>query len=245
MISVIIPAYNNENVISLTIRHLKENAYARLLKEIIVVDAGSSDKTVAEAESLGAIVVHSIRKNRSSQMNLGVQHATGKILYFILPGSLPPKNFTNEIVRATQKGFSAGCFRVNLAYQSQLAKFFRMLGSLKTSFSRIEDQSLFVIRELFEKAGQFREDLLLLEDHELISRLKRYSGFILLRDRIFTPAKQSLTRGIARAEFSWLITSLMYGMGYPQEKLLKVFNFIMGKKKETLPVGKKLSTSVS
>jgi glycosyltransferase involved in cell wall biosynthesis len=245
MISVIIPAYNNEGVISLTIKHLKENAYARLLKEIIVVDAGSSDRTVTEAENAGAIVVHSICKNRSTQMNLGVQYATGKILYFILPGSLPPKNFTNEIVRATQKGFSAGCFQVNLAYQSGLAKVMRMIGSLKSSFTRIEDQSLFVISELFEKAGKFREDLMLLEDQELIDRLKRYSGFILLKECILTPAKQNLSRGFARAEFGWLITTVMYWMGYPQEKLVKVFNWIMGRKSASSPVRKNLSASLN
>jgi glycosyltransferase involved in cell wall biosynthesis len=245
MISVIIPAYNDEGAISLTIKHLKENSYARLLKEIIVVDAGSSDRTVTEAEHAGAVVVHSIRKNRSTQMNLGVQYATGKILYFILPGALPPKNFTNEIVRATQHGFSAGCFQVNLAYQSSLAKLMRMISSLKSSFTRIEDQSLFVISELFEKAGKFREDLMLLEDHELIDRLKRYSGFILLKECILTPAKKNIRRGFARAEFGWVITTIMYWMGYSQEKLIKVSNWITGKKTISSSMRKNVSTSLN
>src|SRR4051812_10972514 len=105
MISVVIPTYNDENFIASTIDNLRKNAYIGLLKEIIVVDAGSSDRTVSEAEKAGAAVVHCASKNRSCQLNLGAQHAKGKILYFLFPGSMPSKNFTNEIVRATQKGY--------------------------------------------------------------------------------------------------------------------------------------------
>src|SRR5687768_1553001 len=122
MISVVIPTYNDENLIASTITHLRDNAYQRLLKEIIVVDGGSTDATVREAEKAGATVIHSIKKNRSVQMNLGVEYATGKILYFLSPGSLPPKNFTNEIVRAVQRGYSSGTFALKFDYKHWFLK---------------------------------------------------------------------------------------------------------------------------
>lgn len=230
MISVVIPTYNDESVIASTIAHLKENAYQRLIKEIIVVDAGSSDKTVMEAEKAGATVIHSIRKNHSSQMNLGVEHATGKILYFLFPGSFPPKNFTNEIVRATQKGYFMGTFTLRFDYKHWVLNTLSWFARIKTNFARIEDQSFFVLQELFIKAGAFREDFSILEDQEIIKRLKRYSSFIVLKDKISASATKYLSQGVVRSGAGYVLARLMYWMGYPQAKLLKVYDSMLGRK---------------
>jgi glycosyltransferase involved in cell wall biosynthesis len=230
MISVVIPTYNDENIIASTISKLKENAYTRLLKEIIVVDAGSNDRTVSEAEKAGATVVHSVRKNRASQMNLGVQYATGKILYFITPGSVPPKNFTNEIVRATQKGYFMGTFSLGTNYQSWFSSTVNWMASLKTKFARLEDQSFFVLQELLTKAGSFREDYLILEDHELINRLKRYSSFAVLKEAVQPMVSKYSKEGMLRSQASYLIARMMHQMGYSQGKLLDIYNLMVGRK---------------
>jgi len=230
MISVVIPTYNNESLIASTISNLKEHAYAGLLKEIVVVDGGSSDRTVNEAEQAGAKVIHSIRRNRASLLNLGVEHTTGKILYFLFPGSMPPKHFTNEIVRATQKGYSAGSFTVKFDYKHWMLNILNWLGRVKKNYARLEDQSLFVLRELFVKAGAFREDYLIMEDQEIVTRLKRYSSFIRLKETILSSTKKYLVNGIVRTEFSYFVTWIMYGMGYSQERLMSVYNWMLGRK---------------
>jgi glycosyltransferase involved in cell wall biosynthesis len=245
MISVIIPAYNDEGLIKSTISHLRENSYCRLLKEIIVVDAGSADNTVKEALECGATVVRSIRRERGAQLNLGAQYATGKILYFITPGTLVPKNFTNEIVRATQKGFSFGTFRMQFDYKHWLLKSLSWLTRQKINFTRLEAQSLFVVVELFEKTGRFREDLQILEDRELIKRLKRYSGFVILNDNMIASTRKYLDRGILRTEFSYLIASLMYGFGYSHNRLMRVYKAILGGEHETVSSTHGLSPSLS
>src|SRR5688572_245737 len=145
MISVIIPAYNDEGLITSTITNLRENSYCRLLKEIIVVDAGSSDNTVKEALECGATVVRSIRRERGAQLNLGAHYATGKILYFLTPGTLVPKNFTNEIVRATQKGNSFGTFTMRFDCRHWLLNALSWFTRQKINFARLEGQSLFVV----------------------------------------------------------------------------------------------------
>jgi glycosyltransferase involved in cell wall biosynthesis len=230
MISVVIPTYNDENVIASTIDNLRKNAYTGLLKEIIVVDAGSSDKTISEAEKTGATVVRSSTRNRSALLNLGAERAKAKILYFIFPGSLPPKNFTNEIVRATQHGYSAGTFRFKFDYNHWLLSGLSAVTKVKRNFTRLEDQSMFVLQELFVKAGSFREDLFLLEDQEIIARLKRYSSFILLKDKIVASTKKYIPHGIVRTEASYFIARFMFLMGCPQERLLKVYNWMLGEK---------------
>jgi glycosyltransferase involved in cell wall biosynthesis len=227
MISVIIPTYNDEKLIKTTISHLKQHAYVRLLKEIIVVDAGSCDRTVREAEAAGASVVRSIRKERGFQMNLGAQYATGTILYFLVPGTLPPQHFTNEIVRATQRGYSFGSFTMGSESKNWILKGLSWL-TQKVKFTRLDGQSLFIVKELFEKGGQFREDMSLLEDREMIDRLRRYSSYVILKDRVVASTKKYAAHGVFRTELSYLTACAMYILGYPQEKFVKVYKFMLG-----------------
>jgi hypothetical protein len=231
MISVVIPTYNHEATIAGTISHLKENAYARLVKEIIVVDGGSSDNTVNEAQKAGAKVVYSIRNNVASQINLGVEQAVGQILYFLTPGSLPPKNFTNDIVRAIQGGYAAGMFRVQYEYEHWLLKAVSYLSRIKKNFVSMDDQSLFVIKELFLKTGSFREDLQILQDLDIIDRLRRYSSFIVLNKPLIATTSKYAGVNILRKQFGRLITQIMYARGYSQEKIVKIYERIIGKVK--------------
>lgn len=244
MISIIIPTLNNENLITTTISQLKENAYTRLIKEIIVVDAGSSDKTVTHAQEAGATVVHSITKNRSSLFNLGAQQATGKILYFITPGSVPPKHFTNQIVSAIQKGCSAGTFSVKFEQNHWLLKCISAITSVRTNLARLEDQSLFVIKELFEKAGSFREDMMAFEDLEVMRRIRRYSGFVILKDALTSTTKKYVHGNILRIQTGEMLARLVILMGYSQQKALKLLNLISGNR-EKKPAGIQSSLSTA
>src|SRR5687767_11149429 len=100
MISVIIPVYNEEGVIGKTVRYLKSVSRHDVIKEIIVVDGGSSDNSVNEANMAGARVIGSPRKGRAAQMNEGARVAEGNILYFVHADSLPPPSFPDDIMEA-------------------------------------------------------------------------------------------------------------------------------------------------
>ena len=228
MISVVIPTFNQENLVEATIRQLNEHAYTRLIKEIIVVDAGSSDNTLQLAKRNGAAVLHSIRKNKAAQFNLGAQHATGKILYFITPGSLVPEHFSNQIVSSIQKGCSAGAFAVKYERKHWILQCITKLSQIKNSFARLEEQSLFVMKELFEKAGKFREDLLLFEDLELMNRLRRYSGFTVLNSAILSCEQKHANGNMLRLQAADFITRFLYLAGYSTEKLPRLYNSLTG-----------------
>ncbi|HYC84954.1 MAG TPA: glycosyltransferase [Chryseosolibacter sp.] len=229
MISVIIPTYNDEGLIKSTIAHLQENAYKRLLKEVIVVDAGSTDNTVREATEAGAMIIRSIRRERGLQLNLGAQAATGKILYFVSPGTFPPNHYTNEIVRATMKGFSFGCFSLTADHRHWMLKVLNRFTKSKIDYTRLENHSLFVLKELFDKSGRFREDMMILEDREMIARLKRYGTFTILNDKLVPSSVKNPVSTAARAEFSFMIAWIMYDMGYSQQKLVKVYRALLGR----------------
>ncbi|MCZ6703576.1 MAG: glycosyltransferase [Ignavibacteria bacterium] len=86
-ISIIIPAYNEEKFISNTIQSITTRMPPHYQYEIIVVDHGSSDETVALASSVGAIVIDgSHLKTIAALRNLGVKNSSGRI--FIGPRPL-------------------------------------------------------------------------------------------------------------------------------------------------------------
>ncbi len=113
MISIIIPTYNEADQIAKTIS-IVHSANGKHEAEIIVVDGGSIDDTVAIAKQCAATVVVSERKGRAAQMNKGASVAKHNMLYFLHADSIPPNNFTTQILRAYKDGAKSGCFRLAL-----------------------------------------------------------------------------------------------------------------------------------
>ncbi|HLY21436.1 MAG TPA: glycosyltransferase [bacterium] len=88
-ISVIIPTYNNREVLRETIRALRDQTLASELYEIVVVDDGSTDGTaemLAEAQRQPGAAVRCVteaNRGRSAARNLGVRSAEGRIVVFL------------------------------------------------------------------------------------------------------------------------------------------------------------------
>ena len=82
MISIIIPAYNEEKVIGRVVRNVMEVLNNRRYEyEIIVVDDGSNDNTRKEAEKNGAkIVKHPYNIGNGAAVKTGIRNAHGDIL---------------------------------------------------------------------------------------------------------------------------------------------------------------------
>lgn len=81
LVSIIIPAYNEEATVSKVVGVAKELPY---VTEVIVVDDGSYDKTVEEAKFAGADVIsHASNQGKGSAIKTGFRHSKGDIIAFI------------------------------------------------------------------------------------------------------------------------------------------------------------------
>ena len=87
-ISVIIPAYNIEDLLEKCVDSVAAQDYPRELLQIIIVDDGSTDKTPYIADELArkyqnVQVIHKKNGGSSSARNAGIEAATGDYLGFV------------------------------------------------------------------------------------------------------------------------------------------------------------------
>lgn len=82
-VSVILPSKNESAFIAMAITSIKKQNYPSELIEIIVVDNGSTDNSVAIAEAAGAIVFTKLNCRVGAVRNEGAKHAKGDVLAFL------------------------------------------------------------------------------------------------------------------------------------------------------------------
>ncbi len=169
-ISIIIPTHNEASNIAQLVRHLKDIDQADIA-EIIVSDGGSSDNTLELAKEGGATAILSPIKGRSGQMNAGVKIATGDVYYFVHADSLPPLSYSSDILDAVNKGYNCGSYRFRFDSNKFMLKINAFFTRFNFLFFRGGDQTIFVTKELFEKVGPFKEEMLIMEDYDFLQRI--------------------------------------------------------------------------
>lgn len=231
MISVIIPTFNEAAHIKATIEKLWEYDEGRLINEIIIADGGSVDHTLDIANAIGVKTIISPDKGRSAQMNYGASLATENILYFLHADTIPPKNFTADILRAIEDGYGAGCFMLSFDYNHWLLKANCWFTRFDIDAVRFGDQSLFVKRKIFKKAGGFDEKHIVLEDQHIVKQIKKISRFTVIKKPMLTSARKYLENGIYKTKGTFYLIYFMYRVGFPQQKLVDTYRKLIKQNK--------------
>jgi len=96
MISIIVPAYNEEKRIESTLKRIKKVSVA---KEIIVIDDGSKDRTAAKAGKYAKVIRHTVNKGKGAAMRAGARAARGDVLVFIDASQFEPEEIPKLLER--------------------------------------------------------------------------------------------------------------------------------------------------
>lgn len=229
MISIIIPTYNEAAHIAKTIQWLKQEP--ELITEVIVSDGGSNDGTLEDATRAGAIAVSSPSKGRAAQMNYGASLAKGSVLYFLHADTLPPAGFTADIIHAIRQGHGAGCFMLAFDHRHWFLQVNCWFTRFDVNAIRFGDQSLFTTKQLFDQAGGFCERHIVLEDQEIIKRLKGLRSFTIIKKPVLTSARKYIENGIYKTQAVFFIIYFMYRLGSSQQRLLQTYRRLIRQNK--------------
>jgi len=206
MISVVMPAYNEEKALPHTLRalYLQQGEF-----EVIVVDGGSSDGTQVVLSNFGfqcpsSLTPHPSRrllvasKGRASQMNAGAKQAKGEWLLFLHADTVLPMGALQRLNEMeTDQTIQAGGFMHQFSGDDWRLRLISFLDNFRCTRSRIiyGDQALFIRRTLFEELRGFPNQPIL-EDVAFCERLIKVTNPLLLSPPVVTDARKFITMGI-------------------------------------------------
>lgn len=221
-ISIIIPTFNESDNILKLITQLQMEKSA-LIKEIIVVDSGSDDNTLAIARNSSVKVIVAPVKGRSAQMNYGASISTGDILYFVHADTLPPFGFSVDILKSIQKGNKIGRFCTRFSSNSFLLKFNAFFTRFDLFVCYGGDQTLFITKELFDSLSGFNETMRIMEDYDIVKRAKQKSKYgIILKDVLISARKYEANNWWQVQKANYTIVK-MFKKGASQEEMISKY----------------------
>ena len=109
LVRILIPAYNEEKVIAKTIESVLEIDYPK--KEIIIIDDGSTDKTLLIAKKFqrdNVKILHKENSGKATALNYGINFAKGEILTILDADTIAGKNSLKEIVKVFESSSDIG-----------------------------------------------------------------------------------------------------------------------------------------
>jgi rSAM/selenodomain-associated transferase 2 len=247
-VSLIIPTLNEAGCLGRTLRQLS------LLDppawEVLIVDGGSEDETVALAKRICEMfpnssevrVITSKERGRSVQMNQGAEAATGEILCFLHADTFVPDDLVAVIDRTLADKTVAGGGFISLMAGSTTTRWGVSLHNyLKTYYAPLifrphlffkglrllfGDQVMFCRRADFWKVGGFDSALPIMEEGDLCLKLVRL-GRIRLVNRIVQSSDRRVARwGSLKATAIYLYIGFLWGLGVPATYLQQFYDDI-------------------
>ena len=226
-ISVVIPAYNEENYLPKTIASL--TSLDRNPDEIIVVDGGSTDRTAELSRKAGAKVISVPHRGIGFARQQGLLAAKGDIIAYTDADSIVPKDWLVKIEKAlTTPGVVGvfGTFRVPDGWW-----LYRLyINYLQPVFNQIywwfgipmaPGQNIAFIRTVGLEAGGFPVDFKIAEDIEMAKRLMTKGKVLFRQDLIVISSGRRGKEGahllvrVFKAFFLYFIFRKANKIGFP------------------------------
>ena len=217
-ISIVIPTLDEATSLAQTLIVARDRGGG----ELIVADGDSSDATRDVAARLADTVVAAPR-GRAAQMNAGAAIARGDVLVFLHADTQLPRGFAEAVARALDDpAVVGGYFALALDAPGWRYRLTERLISERSRLTGVAtgDQAIFVRRAVFQALGGFAP-LPLMEDIDLMRRLKHSGRVAALRERVVTSARRWERRGFWRTVLLMWTLRLAYYAGVAPDTLAR------------------------
>jgi cellulose synthase/poly-beta-1,6-N-acetylglucosamine synthase-like glycosyltransferase len=164
MVSVIIPTLNSERVLALTLSALIPGAMSGLVREVTIVDGGSTDMTLEIADGAGCALLAS-SASLGTQLRAAAAAARSPWLMFLRPGTVLEASWLDETTHFVNHAEASGAvgtaavFRKSVSAQASQRVIREAVGLLTFGLLRRvhPDQGLLIGAGLYKEVGGHRE----------------------------------------------------------------------------------------
>jgi rSAM/selenodomain-associated transferase 2 len=221
LISVVIPTLNAAETLSETLAALR----SVLVGEVIVVDGGSIDASIALARAAGARVVVA-QRGRGTQLVAGDAAASGNWLLFLHADCRLEANWETAVatfLAEPEAASRAGYFDFALDDPAPAARRLEraVAWRCRTLALPYGDQGMLIARTLYDAVGGFAP-LPLMEDVDLVRRLGR-RRLAPIRARCFASAQRYRRGGYVRRPLRNLLCLSLYLAGVPPARIVRLY----------------------
>ncbi len=214
-VSIVIPTLNEEKYLPILLQSLSN---LQLPLEIIVVDGGSTDRTLVVAEESKQFFTHGEslyivplqQKGVSLQRNTGVSRASHDIILFCDADILAPsrENFQRVITKFTQKDLVLASCRIVPLEKTLIDSFTHTVAYWVQRWMLLFKKPYFAggflltKKEAFLSLGGFNEDLRISEDVEYSIRAAKVGAY-----QLFNIPIQASTRRFQKYGYAWMFSN--------------------------------------
>lgn len=221
-ISVVIPTLDEADRLPPLILALQREPH---LREIIVVDGGSTDRTPDLARCLGAWVI-AAERGRGRQLHTGAVAAKAEILLFLHADSAFPPGGLDALVTLLDRDarIPGGNFRVVFDGESRFARGLTVFYNWIRRFALYYgDSGIFVRRSVYEALGGIKP-IPLMEDYDFVQRLERVGPTCRIDDPpLITSSRKFEKRRPAAIVLGWVVVHLLYWLGISPDRLVRFY----------------------
>ena len=170
-ISIIIPTLNSETDLPETLNSLFEGIENNLIRELIISDGGSTDKTKFIANEVGASIVEGYC-GRGLQINKGVDKSQGGWILILHADTSLSLDWSVNLMQKINKNF-AYHFKLKIKSKSPFARNLEYWAQIRSKFLGLPygDQGFLIHRDLLDTIDEFPK-IPIMEDIALADRLK-------------------------------------------------------------------------
>ena len=189
--------------------------------EVIVVDGGSQDNTIEIVQSYNFKVMVAVG-GRAQQMNVGAAAASGEILLFLHADTLLPPGFDTLVRQVFGADTAAGAFQLQIDSPLWSLRLIELGVNWRSRWLQMPygDQAIFLRAAVFHQLGGFPQ-LPIMEDFELMRRLRRRGTIVIVPVPVLTSARRWLRHGVVKTTLLNQIIILSYLLGVSPKRLVR------------------------